>query len=161
MLLSPLLLGIQLAAAAPALRPADAAELLHQVRRSGARAVLLNVWATWCQPCREELPDLLRLRRELGGRGLAVMLVSADFEDEGAAAARFLGSQGVDFPTWLKSGRDAPFIDGLAPAWSGALPASFVFDGTGKLHAFREGKQTYETFRELVLDVLERSGQRP
>src|SRR5215510_1571297 len=98
MVLPPLLLGIQLVTA-PALRPADGAELLRQVRASGARVVLLNVWATWCQPCREELPDILRLRRELGQRGLAVVLVSADFDDEGRAAAQFLGGLEVDFPT--------------------------------------------------------------
>lgn len=143
------------AAPPPPIVPADAGEVLSAVREAGARAVLVNVWATWCLPCREELPDILRLRRELAARGLAVILVSTDFDDAKDAAVQFLAAQGVDFPSFLKTGGDVEFIDRLSPEWSGALPASFVFDGAGKLRHFREGKLTYKVFRELVLDVLE------
>jgi thiol-disulfide isomerase/thioredoxin len=142
----------------PPLLPAGAGEILDAVRGSGARAVLLNVWATWCLPCREEVPDLLRVRRELRERGLEVILVSADFEADRQEAARFLAMQGVDFPSFFKMGRDEDFIDGLDPRWTGALPASFVFDGTGRLRLFREGQLTYEAFRRMALDVLDEPG---
>lgn len=57
------------------------------------QVVLLNLWATWCEPCRVEMPSLERLARRLGGRGFAVVAVSIDEGDDSvvAAFARALG----------------------------------------------------------------------
>src|SRR6266567_2193287 len=69
--------------AAPGAGPllaADAARVLGAVREPGARAVLVNVWATWCQPCREEFPELMRVARENRPRGLRLLFVSDDFD---------------------------------------------------------------------------------
>lgn len=140
---------------APALAPADAGRVLDEVRRPGARAVLVNVWATWCTPCREEMPDLVRLHREWADRGFRLVLVSGDFEDDAEAARAFLGSVGVDFPTLLKAEADMPFIDGLDERWSGAMPATFLYDGTGKLVDFWEGKADLATLRSKVARVLD------
>jgi peroxiredoxin len=65
------------------------------------RPVLLNVWATWCHPCREELPDLERLHQTLSPRGLAVVGVSIDDSGTGAAEVRdFARRYGVTYPLW-------------------------------------------------------------
>ena len=113
----------------PELRPAAVEEIEQAVREPGARAVLLNVWATWCGPCREEFPELVHLGRAYRPRGLRLVLVSADFADQAGAARDFLRRQGVDFTTFLKTGDDMKFIDRLEPRWTGALPATFVYDG--------------------------------
>jgi thiol-disulfide isomerase/thioredoxin len=141
-------------AAAPPLRPATASEVLKAVRAPGARAVVVNVWATWCIPCREELPDLLRLRKAYGGRGLRTLLVSGDFTSDAAQAAAFLGQLGVDFPTYLKRGTDMEFIDAFDRKWSGALPATFIYDGAGHLRHAIHGKATYAQLEEQVRSVL-------
>jgi thiol-disulfide isomerase/thioredoxin len=141
-------------AATPALQPAGVQDVLRLARRPGARVALVNVWATWCVPCREELPDLLRVEREYRDRGLRVILVSADFGDAAAAARSFLGGLGVGFQTYLKTGSDMEFIDGLSPKWSGALPATFLFDGSGSLRDFWVGRTTYETFAGRVGALL-------
>src|SRR5207249_11424283 len=70
-------------------------------RQPGARATLVNVWASWCMPCREEFPELMRVVREERDRGLRVLLVSADFDS--AAARAFLASQKIAFPTYIKT----------------------------------------------------------
>lgn len=142
--------GVAAAADAPALRPATAAEVLAAVRQPGARAVLVNVWATWCIPCREEMPGLLRLRRDYAARGLRLILVSGDFSSEAPQAATFLGELGVDFPTYLKQGSDMEFIDAFDPKWSGALPATFIYDRSGKLQHSIFGPQTYEEFEKQI-----------
>ncbi len=146
------------ASEAPALVSSSAEDVLREVRRPGARAVVVNVWATWCAPCREEMPDVLRVYRELRGRGLRLLLVSADFPEDREEARAFLARAGVDFPTYLKSGDDRAFIDGLDPGWSGALPATFVYDAAGKLRHSRVGKSTYAELKERVLEALEGSG---
>src|ERR1035437_6453046 len=58
--------------------PVTAADIQQAVRDSGAKAVLVNMWATWCAPCREEFPGLVSVAHQYQGQGLKVLLVSAD-----------------------------------------------------------------------------------
>ena len=138
----------------PTLRAATAAQVLEAARAPGAKVALINVWATWCQPCVEEFPDLVRLQRAYGDRGLRLVLVSADFEEQKDAVLVFLKKQGVDFPTYLKDQKDEAFIDGLDARWSGALPASFVLDDRGAVVQFWEGKQSYAAFESRIAPLL-------
>jgi thiol-disulfide isomerase/thioredoxin len=126
----------------PPLLVANLQQVREAIRKPGARAVLVNVWATFCEPCREEMPDLLRVFRAREARGLRLVLVSADDEDSRAEAQRVLGGLGVNFPTYLKTGDDMAFINGIDPRWSGALPASFLFDGQGQIRQFWPGQVT-------------------
>jgi thiol-disulfide isomerase/thioredoxin len=134
--------------------PATPAQVLQAVRAPGAHAALVNVWASWCVPCREEMPDLLRLRSAYAGRGVRFILVSGDFSSDAEQAAAFLHEQGVDFPTYIRTGSDSELIDALDPQWSGALPATFIFDGKGRLQQAIHGKGSYAQFEEKIRDVL-------
>jgi thiol-disulfide isomerase/thioredoxin len=134
--------------------PASGDEIRRAIRVSGARATVVNVWATWCLPCREEFPDLMRLYRTYRDSGVALVLVSADFEDQLDAARQFLIEQGVDFPSFFKGGKDAEFIDALDPRWSGALPATWIYDADGVIRHFREGKTTFQALEQKLLRVL-------
>lgn len=137
-------------------KPASADRVKRTVRNLKARAVMVNVWATWCTPCREEFPDLIRVYREFRGQGLRLVLVSADFEEQIPQVKRFLVEQGVDFPSYVKAGKDMEFIDGIDPAWSGVLPATWIYDASGVRRHFWEGKASYQTLRQKVADVLKR-----
>jgi thiol-disulfide isomerase/thioredoxin len=143
------------AAALPELRPLTARELRTAIVAPGARAVLVNVWATWCLPCRKEFPDLLRAAGEYRASGVRLVLVSADFDDNAQGAREFLAGHGVDFPSYLKTGADMEFIDSLSPKWSGALPATFLYDGAGTLRDYWEGEATYDTFAARIRAVVE------
>ena len=142
-------------ASLPELRPASVDEILGAVRAPGAEVVVVNVWATWCAPCREEFPDLVRLGRTYQDRGVRLVLVSADFDDQVPAARSFLAKHGVDFVSYLKTGDDMAFIDALSPQWTGALPATVVYDGRGNRRWFHEGKADYATLERQVLDVID------
>ena len=130
--------------------PATAADILAAVRKPGSSATIVNLWATWCVPCRQEFPDLMRFWRAHKDKGVALVLVSGDFESETEAARAFLASQGVDFRTYRKSQKDQEFIEAFDPAWSGALPATFVYDAGGqRKHSFL-GPITYESLEKEV-----------
>jgi len=142
------------AAVAIEVRPMSLEQVTLAVKEPGARLVVLNVWATWCIPCREEFPDLMRIHREYRDRGVRLMLVSADFDTELPAVRQFLAAQGVDFPTFIKNDQDMRFIDGLEPRWTGALPATFLYDGAGRKLWFHEGKVAYDTLNTRLKAAL-------
>ena len=135
--------------------PATAAEVLREVEADRGFVVLVNVWATWCIPCREEFPDLLRMRNELAGQGLRLILVSADFASQRPEVESFLGRQGVAFPTFVKAQADQDFIEVLDGRWSSALPASILFDRHGRRVAFWEGGSSYAQLLAKVRPILE------
>ncbi|HEY2773836.1 MAG TPA: TlpA disulfide reductase family protein [Candidatus Binatia bacterium] len=140
--------------AAADLQPATSAQLLGTVHGTGAKVVLVNLWATWCTPCREEFPDLLRFYRAYKDKGVRLLLVSGDFASDTAPAKEFLTSQGVDFPTYIKNEGDEAFINALDSQWTGALPATFVYDAAGKrIHSFL-GPITYESLEHEVTPLL-------
>ena len=62
--------------------------------------MLLNVWATWCHPCREELPVLQKLHEANAARGLSIVGVSIDAVGAGAAIEEFASDYGVTYPLW-------------------------------------------------------------
>lgn len=134
----------------PELVAVSGAELMERVRSSKAEVVLVNVWATWCVPCREEFPALVQLGRDLPREQLDLVLVSADFPDQTEAARRFLADQGVTFPSYVKKGSDEEFINTLSKRWSGALPATLVFNRNRELVRFWEGGASLEEFRAAV-----------
>ncbi len=140
-------------------KSATAAEILQAVRASNAPVVLVNVWATWCLPCRQEFPDIVRLRNSWQGRGLRVFFVSGDFESELPAVKGFLAEQGVDFPTYLKQGKDMAFIDAFDPKWSGALPATFLYDRRGIRRRSLFGKSSYDRLESAVRELLAADGK--
>jgi thiol-disulfide isomerase/thioredoxin len=143
----------------PPITEVTPAELMSEVRRPGAKATLVNVWASWCAPCRAEFPELLKLERDYRPRGLRTVLVSVDFE--GADARSFLASQNVEFQSYLKTGDDTEFINGLSPKWSGALPATFMYDSAGALISFWEGRADYQKFEQATLEALHSTGPTP
>jgi thiol-disulfide isomerase/thioredoxin len=134
--------------------PVTAEGLLKIVRDSGAKAVLVNVWATWCGPCREEFPDLVRVAHVYQPKGLKVLLVSADMESDLPQVKNFLAEHGVEFPSYLQAQKDQEFINAIEPRWTGAIPATFIYDSSGKLRDFWEGKTSYGEFEQRVKKFL-------
>jgi len=86
--------------------------------------------------------------------GLKLVLVSADFDDQLPGVHAFLGKNGVRDTTYLKAGDDMTFINTLSRDWSGALPATFVYDPQGRLVSFWEGKADEARFEKAVRQAL-------
>ena len=154
MMLAGLLAGCSGSKDLPPVTPATAQEITKTARNSGAKVVLVNLWASWCAPCRAEFPDLVRLQRDYESRGLKVIYVSWDESPQ--IAAQFLAKQGVASASFIKadSQNDQDFLTGIEPKLSGAIPATLIYDGSGKLRDFWEGAVTYETFQKKVESVM-------
>jgi peroxiredoxin len=116
------------------------------LRELRGKVVLVNFWATWCQPCRKEMPDLDALYRKFKDQGLVILAIS----DEDATKVKpFLTEQPVAYPILLDAGRkvnEAFHIDGI--------PKSFVYDREGKLVAQSIDMRTQRQF----LGMLSKAG---
>ena len=122
-------------------------ELQKVIQNQSANVVAVNVWATWCVPCREEFPDLIRLRDSTTRDQFELILVSFDFDPPNDGTLNFLESMGVDFKTYLKTGDDQNFIEGLSPEWTGAMPTTVWFQN-GKRLETHEGKLDFASMKK-------------
>ena len=137
-----------------ALMPINASAILAHVADGRAKVTIVNVWATWCLPCREEFPELLEAARAHEADGVRLMLVSTDFDEQLPQVHSFLGSHGVRDTTYIKRDGDQPFIDTLNPKWTGTIPVTLVYDATGKRVAFWEGRADRARFEAAIQQAL-------
>ena len=91
-----------------------------------ARPLLVNFWATWCDPCREEFPDLVKIDQQYRPQGLDFTAISLDdVEDIKTSVPKFLLEMGVKSRTYLLDVDDPEIaMSKVDPQWSGALPAT-------------------------------------
>ena len=157
--------AILLALAARPLPAADASRLTGEIDAPGlaaavakekGRVVLVNFWATWCVPCRQEFPDLVKLDKAYRSRGLTVIGVSTDLAKDLPAVEKFLASSKPDFANYRKKsgGDDQVFIEAVDEKWGGELPFSVVYGPDGKKAKVLSGKQSYASFEKAVAGLL-------
>lgn len=130
-----------------ALPVVDGPALLEKIRRSGHKGVVVNVWASWCDPCREELPMLARVAPQLAAKDVPIWLVSVDDPESYSAAKGVLESLHIELSAFAAAPPLQAFKIAMNPKWPGMIPVSFLFDGTAKLRYFWAG-EVYE--KELV-----------
>ena len=122
-----------IAAWAQKLTPVDELGYQALLKSKGGRVVLVDFWATWCAPCRKEMPALAALESKLRSSGFTLITVSTDEPEQEGDAAQFLKESGITAVAYVKRARDDDrFIQSVDAAWSGALPALFLYDRTGK-----------------------------
>jgi len=113
------------------------------------RVVFLNFWATWCLPCKEEMPSMERLYRRYKERGLTVLAVSIDSGGPEAVAA-FVKALRLTFPIGLDPKME---IAGRYKIW--ALPSSFLIDRQGNVAAIATGPRNWNSpAAHAVVDTL-------
>jgi len=130
---------------APALALNDLNGRAHRLSDYRGQVVLVNFWATWCEPCRDEMPSIQNLKVKLAGKPFAVLAVNLD-EPE-SRIRRFLSQANVDFTVLLDPERRA------AKAWDARiLPASFVIGPDGRVRYSVVGEITWD--HELVVSRI-------
>ncbi|HEX2758355.1 MAG TPA: TlpA disulfide reductase family protein [Thermoanaerobaculia bacterium] len=119
------------------------------------RVVLVNFWATWCDPCLEEMPALVSAAKGFSAKDLAVTLVSTDSLKKTRDVQKFLASGKIPFVCWQAKSLDPQrFIDAVDKSWNGAVPYTLVYDRKGELVARLAGPQTEKSFGEAVRKAL-------
>ena len=115
------------------LKPLDEAGYAKLLAAAKGKVVLINFWATYCVPCRKEMPQMVALASKLRPQGLQFITISADEPEQLKDAAAFLDKVQVPPPVYLRrAADDDKFVSAIDPKWSGALPATFLYDKTGR-----------------------------
>jgi thiol-disulfide isomerase/thioredoxin len=115
------------------------------------KVLVVNFWASWCAPCREEMPEFIRLQKEFGGRGLQFIGIAID---ESEAVQDFLREFPVNYPILLGDEETIAW-GGRLGNHAGVLPFSAVFDREGKLISSHLGVFRREQILEMIERLLE------
>ncbi|MBV9035520.1 MAG: TlpA family protein disulfide reductase [Acidobacteriaceae bacterium] len=138
-----------------ALVPLDEASFRQMVANHRGKVLLVDFWATWCGPCREEMPPLVALSSARKQRGFELITVSCDEPEQEGAAADFLAQQHAPTPRYIRrTHSDDAFINSIDPKWSGALPALFLFDRSGRQLASLIGEVQIKQIEAAVEKAL-------
>jgi peroxiredoxin len=136
---------------APALRLPDLEGREHALEDYRGKVVLINFWATWCEPCKHEMPSIERLRRSLPDRPFAVLAVN--LAEPESRVQRFLREVPLGFTVLMD--RDTA----TAKAWKARmLPATYIVgpDGRIRYSYFGELDWSRESVRRQIADLLPR-----
>ena len=119
------------------------------------KVVLVDFWATWCVPCRKEMPELAKLEAKLKAKGLVLIPISADEPENEAAAREFLSKAGVKTQGYLKAPKDDDaFIRAIDPKWGGELPALVLYDKAGRKVQIWKGETAIAAIEAAVNKLL-------
>jgi peroxiredoxin len=142
--------------ATPPLALQDVAGKQYRLEDYRGKVVLVNFWATWCEPCREEMPSMNRLRASLAGRPFEVLAVN--IAESESRIRRFTEQVPLAFTVLMDR-------DGAASrAWRARLlPASFLIGPDGRIRYFALGEIDWaaDRVRQVVLEMLPQTATQP
>ena len=118
------------------------------------RPVLINIWATWCYPCRKEMPSMNALYKDYGAKGLAIVAIATDAGGK-AVVAPFIQAYGLTFPVLL----DPQNIVGRQLQVPG-IPTSYLLDKWGRVIGLVVGEHDWNSrkIRHLIEQLLAEEG---
>jgi len=121
--------AVQAVGTQPELVLRDLAGVEQKLSSLRGRVVVLNFWATYCEPCRKEMPDLAAIQNDYAAHGVQVVGASADEAGDRAKVLQFIKETKINFPVWTGMTAELMLRFGLAPV----LPGTVVFDREGRI----------------------------
>ncbi len=133
-------------------------ELKGLLTQQRERPLLVNFWATYCDPCRDEFPDLVKIDKDYRPHALEFVTVSLDDMSEiKTEVPKFLGSMKATMPAYLLNATDPePAINLVDPRWQGDLPATFLYNEKGEMVYKHFGRVNPVELREAIEKVVKK-----
>lgn len=122
------------AADLPKVTQVDTVALQNILKRDGenAKPLLVNFWATWCGPCVEEFPDLVKINNDYQGKIDFITVTLDDLAEIETGVPQFLAKMKATMPTYLlKTNDENAAIEAISKDWQGGLPFTILYDGKG------------------------------
>jgi thiol-disulfide isomerase/thioredoxin len=145
-----------MAQTAPKLTRVDQSGYPKVIAAHRGKVVLVNFWATWCVPCRKEMPRMVQLAHKLAARGFDLVMISADEAEQEAAALKVLQDNRAEGAAYLlKTVNNDTFYPAVDAKWaSGELPALFLYDRGGKKVRSFFGETSNQDLEAAVTKLL-------
>lgn len=137
----------------PSIELLDLSQHPQRLDAWSGKVVMLNFWASWCTPCRDEIPALNRLQQQYAGQGLQIVGIAIDEPD---AVRQFQASLPMAYPTLLAPEQGIALMEKLGNHF-GVLPYSIVFDRQGQSIHYHPGAITYQQAEALVQPLLNKT----
>lgn len=138
----------------PKVRQVDGVALKNLLKPIG-KPLLVNFWATWCDPCREEFPDLVKIDLQYKGKIDFITVSLDDVEEINRAVPKFLAEMKAEMPAYLlKTTNEDAVISSISKDWQGALPFTILYDAEGKIIYSKMGKVKIDVLRTEIEKVL-------
>jgi thiol-disulfide isomerase/thioredoxin len=133
-------------------RAVNTAELLSLLKGDGSRPLLVNYWATWCDACRDEFPDLVKIDKQYRPKGLDFIAITLDdLKDINTEVPKFLRKMRATMPVYLLNVADPePAINAVDREWGGALPATFLYNANGEVVYKHVGRFNADELRAAI-----------
>jgi thiol-disulfide isomerase/thioredoxin len=129
------------------------------LQQNRGKTLLVNFWATWCEPCRDEYPMLNELAKQYAPKGLQVVGVSMDDDGDLILMRRFLARYKPIFPNYRKTpGAEAEFRQSVLTGWTGTMPVSVFYAKDGRQVAHFIGEKGREQYEEAIRGLLAGGG---
>ena len=137
----------------------DAQGYQKLVQQYRGKPLLVNFWATWCEPCRDEYPMLNELAKQYAPQGLKVVGVNMDQDGDLILMRRFIARYKPIFPNYRKkpSEAEAQFDMGVLPGWTGSLPISIFYTKDGRQVEHFVGEKNREAYEGAIRSLLNSS----
>ena len=134
----------------------DAQGYQKLVQQYRGKPLLINFWATWCEPCRDEYPMLNELAKQYAPQGLKVVGVSMDEDGDLILMRRFLARYKPIFPNYRKQPAEAKdaFDMAVLPGWTGSLPISVFYAKDGRQVEHFAGEKNREAYEGVIRSLL-------
>lgn len=109
--------------------------------KTNGKPLLINFWATWCDPCREEFPDLVKLDADYKGKIDFITISLDDLAEINRDVPKFLSDMNAKMPAYLlKVADESAVIGSITKDWQGGLPFTILYNEEGEIAYFRQGK---------------------
>lgn len=134
----------------------DLAGYQQLVAKYHGKPLVVNFWATWCEPCRDEYPMMVELAKQFKPEGVEVVGVDMDDESDMNLVRRFIARMQPGFPNYRqKPGIDLDhFYDGVNPQWKGTMPQTIFYGRNGNVVGFFLGSRPRPQFEQAFRATL-------
>ena len=138
----------------PKVTQIDEAGLKNAIKPNG-KPLLVNFWATWCDPCREEFPDLVKLDADYKGKIDFITISLDELSEINRDVPKFLVEMKAEMPTYLLKVEDESVaIGSITKDWQGGLPFTILYNEKGEITYFRQGKVKTDALRGEIEKLI-------
>lgn len=144
------LISFSNSAKAPDFNLKDQYGVVHSLESYKGKVIFLNFWATWCPPCKKEMPDIENIYKEYGENKKDVVILGINNEKKDVVK-KFLEEKGYTFSTVIDENSEV-----MRKYFIQAFPTSFVIDKEGNVYGYVMGGLTKEQIKQVIEDVLKK-----